>query len=172
MLKNISSILYSSYIIGCLNKRKSKGFNIIVNLSHITVVINKKIRVIWVKKRTLNVFFQKIIKNIKTQHRNLKFLLNIQNTLKFWILYSNLGVLGFLTKIRLKAMTFLIKISKKKKFAGPVKILSNFVHFNFNILLLVYDLSKTYKKISSGKSRYFEKNSFRWTVLHQKQTTF
>ena len=61
MLKNISPILYFNHIMGCLNKRKSKGFNINVNLSDTTAGINKKIGVIWMKKLTQNFFFQKNI---------------------------------------------------------------------------------------------------------------
>jgi hypothetical protein len=57
-------------------------------------------------------------------------------------------------------MTFFQKIFHKKYFAGPEKILSNFVHSNFKFFALVYDVSSTYQKISSGKSRYFEKNPF------------
>jgi hypothetical protein len=69
-------------------------------------------------------------------------------------------------------MTFFQKIFHKKYFAGPEKILSNFVHSNFKFFALVYDVSWTYQKISSGKSRYFEKNQFLCAEGEAKELNF
>ena len=44
MLKKISSILYVSYIVGCLIKRKSKGFKIILILTDDTVAMKVKLK--------------------------------------------------------------------------------------------------------------------------------
>ena len=44
MLKKISSILHVSYIVGCLIKRKSKGFKIILILTDDTVAMKVKLK--------------------------------------------------------------------------------------------------------------------------------
>ncbi len=105
--------------------------------------------------------------NLKNIHENRKqwskkseictehsvYIVVVNYILKFWFLV-------FLAKKKQKIMTFFQKIYHKKYFARPEKFLSNFVHSNFKFFALVYDVSWTYQKISSGKSRYFEKNPF------------
>ena len=44
MLKKISSILYVNYIVGCLIKRKSKGFKIILIFTDVTVAMKVKLK--------------------------------------------------------------------------------------------------------------------------------
>jgi hypothetical protein len=85
--------------------------------------------------------------------------------LKFWFF----GISG---KKRQKIMIFFQKKFHKKYFAGLEKILSDFVHSNFKFFALVYDVSWTYQKISSGKSRYFEKNPFLCAECEAKRVNF
>jgi hypothetical protein len=105
--------------------------------------------------------------NLKNLHKNRKqlskkseiftehsvYIVVVYFILKFWFF----GIFG---KKSQKIMPFFKIYFKKKYFAGPEKILSDFVHSNFKFFALVYDVSWTYQKISSGKSRYFEKNPF------------
>jgi hypothetical protein len=56
----------------------------------------------------------------------------------FVLKFRFFGIFG--KKIQ-KIMTFFQKIFHKKYFAGPEKILSNFVHSNFKFFALVYDVS-------------------------------